>query len=671
MKLLYVLLAVVFFASCASKKETPSASQKSNQKSLVNSGEQPKPNNLINLGPQIFRTAIQSGQFVTTAEGVEMVYTVVTGTPAKLIGFGTGEGNLLVDLVLPGVEVAWSVAVATDGMLYIAGGHTGKVFKHIPGSQLVEDLGKALPSESYVWEVVAGKDGEIFGCTYPGGRVFRFHPDVGFSDIGQGPIVDGQMYVRSLAYSPSKDKIYAAIGSSVANLVELDPRTGAKKEILPSKYKKTGFVYPLVLVPDILGEDRLFATVAGRTLIYNLKSSEVVEAEIQGTSSRAFINSRTNDGQVYYSQGSSSLRMLDFANTPLTPVPMQGRSAKALAMSLDDKGMLYILNERGELIKTTPHTSKYEAIELPIPPQPTQIRITSRGADGKIHTSGFPGGGNGVYDPKLGTSTSNPGLGQSESILIDGEDMYFNIYPGAHVYKYDSQKTWKTGTNPKRMFTIPAQDRIFGAVAVPDHNSLFFGTVAKYGVLGGVLAKYDKVRDTLFNYGTVSADRSIITLMYEKGLVYGGTSVYGGIGVSPTQTEGTLFVWDVAEERKILEIVPVKGKKQISNLIMGPDGNIWGVAEDTLFIYSTVSNQVLNTYSLVDYYRGAKWKNIELIIHPNGMVYGCGTNKSAIFSINPTTMEIKKILDDAAWLSMDDEGRFYFSRNDDLWQYTP
>src|SRR5690606_6232205 len=135
--------------------------------------------------------------------------------------------------------------------------------------QQVEDLGQALKGEIYLWEIVAGKDGEIFGTTYPGCRVFRYHPNDGFSDVGNGPLVTGQDYVRCIAYHEKTGNIYAGIGSRTY-LIELDPKTGAKRQILPEKFTgKAGFVYPLVIVPDLANGDRLFATVAGKTLIYN------------------------------------------------------------------------------------------------------------------------------------------------------------------------------------------------------------------------------------------------------------------------------------------------------------------------------------------------------------------------------------------------------------------
>lgn len=670
MRYIGVLIAVILFHSSCGKKvqdeSVPDPIEEETPDTVI-----PDKNILTNLGPQITEAVIQSGQFLTTDKGVEMIYSVVSGAPARLIGFDVSNGRLLVNLELRDTESCWSLALATDGWLYAAGGANGKVFKHWPGSQVVDDLGRALSGQTYVWELIAGKDGEIFGCTSPGARVFRYHPQGGFSDVGQGALVAGQSYVRSIAYDRTNDKIYAGVGSVEANLVELDPRTGAKLEILPQSYKSSGFVYPLILVPDVAGGSRLFATVAGKTLVYNLTTNSTsVEREITGISSRAFIRSRIDGNKVYHSHSSSDLRVFDFSQSSTSSIKV-GNTTKALAMKWGGDNLLYILNDNNQIIKFNPSNSQATTSELAVPAQPIQIRLTAVGPDGKIYTSGYPGGGNGVYDPETGEVSHFTGLGQAESILTDGEDMYFNIYPGANVYKYNPKQSWSVGTNPRRIATITGQDRIFGAVSVPEHNGLFFGTVADYGVRGGVLAKYDKRENKIIDYGSVIQDQSVISLLYKDDFIYGGTSIFGGGGISPNQTEAKLFVWDVLGNKKVFEVVPVNGKRQITNLIIGPDENIWGVAEDELFILDPKTNTVLSTHKLTANYKSASWKSIELSVHPNGLVYGAGAQGGDLFSIDPKTMKISKVHSNAAWMSMDDKGKMYFARWDEMWEYIP
>ncbi len=99
--------------------------------------------------------------------------------------------NLLLDIPLGEADGVWDMAQSTDGTLYVPGAD-GTLFAHRPGSAEVRDLGVALEGETYLWNMTAGVDGEVFGATYPGCRVFRYHPEDGFSDVANGPVVAGE-----------------------------------------------------------------------------------------------------------------------------------------------------------------------------------------------------------------------------------------------------------------------------------------------------------------------------------------------------------------------------------------------------------------------------------------------------------------------------------------------
>ena len=87
-----------------------------------------------------------------------------------------------------------------------------------------------------MWDVAAGADGEVFGATYPGCRVVRYRPGEGFSDVGRGPLVKDENYVRTVAYDAATGKVFAGVGSH-AHLIELDPKTGEKTELLADQLK--------------------------------------------------------------------------------------------------------------------------------------------------------------------------------------------------------------------------------------------------------------------------------------------------------------------------------------------------------------------------------------------------------------------------------------------------
>src|SRR5690606_28962829 len=162
------------------------------------------------LGPQITSAKIQGSAFVEGKDGKSYVYTVVRGRPAHLIGIDLSTNQTVVDLPLNNTDGSWRIVAASDGVLYISTAQ-GALFRHDPGSQIVEDLGIALAGEKVIWDVVAGRDGEIFGGTYPGCRVFRYHPRDGFSEISNGSVEEGEQYARYLAYDSLANKLYVGV----------------------------------------------------------------------------------------------------------------------------------------------------------------------------------------------------------------------------------------------------------------------------------------------------------------------------------------------------------------------------------------------------------------------------------------------------------------------------
>ena len=199
-----------------------------------------------------------------------------------------------------------------------------------------------MEGENYLWNLTAGVDGEVFGATYPGCRVFRYHPKDGFSDVGKGSLVEKENYVRSLAYYPKTGMFYAGVGSK-AHLIELNPKTGDKKELLPEKFKDYEFVYGLEIVPGENGNDRLFALITNgsTTLVYNLKT-RVFEQEIEGMDMRAITGNP--DGKTVYLTSKSQFKRFDPAKNYQTAEVLGEEIGTALAFKYAEDGKIYFLS---------------------------------------------------------------------------------------------------------------------------------------------------------------------------------------------------------------------------------------------------------------------------------------------------------------------------------------
>jgi hypothetical protein len=622
---------------------------------------------LTNLGVQVGAAMIQGSVFLKDNKGRELVFTVVRGEPAHLLGYDVKSGELILDKELKGADGAWDMAYSSDGYLYIPGA-SGFLFRHRPGTQLVENLGLALQGETYVWNLTVGKDGEIFGATYPGCRVFRYHSAEGFSDVGKGPLVNGENYVRSLVFNEKTGLLYAGIGSH-AHLIEIDPVTGVKRDILPEKYKSKEFVYGLELVNGKDGVDRLLVllTSGRQTLVYNLQTHKV-EQEIEAMDMKMVCNDKVN-GKVFYTS-KSNLMCFDPASPVLLAKTLAPTIGAANAIAMGQERIIYVLTEKGTLVKYNPGNGKVESQILAIPQQAIPINAILYGPDEKIWMGGYLAGGHATYDPVTGENVKYDGLDQTEGMAVQGKSIYFGIYPKGRFYVYNTKEKWSANANnPRKIGEIEGQSRSFAVLSIPDQQKMVFGTIPDYGKLGGALLVYDKASDKLSSYGAVIPLQSIASLVKTTDLLLGGTTISGGLGVKPVAKEAVLFGWNMDTNKKEFELVPVPGASAITCLINGPDGNVWGIAGGMLFIFDTEKREVISTHKLYDVPQLTShvWRGGTLVIHPSGEVYGTGNDH--LFKIDPKTKTSTILVKGASLLAMDKDGNLYFRRTKELWQY--
>ncbi|RKD12905.1 hypothetical protein BCY91_11075 [Pelobium manganitolerans] len=622
-----------------------------------------------NVGPQLTATTLQESAFAQDVSGKEYAYSVISGKPGHLVGYNMESGKIEVDLELGDADGSIAM-VFTDNWLYIAA-NNAHLYRTRPGTNTLEDLGLVLPGQSTIMDLVAGKDGEVYGGTYPGARVFRYHPQSGFSDVGGGAVVAGESYVRSLAYQESTNKLYCGIGSHAA-LVVIDLATKAKKNILPSTYNRQEFVYYMGLAEGYATGDRLFAWVTSPekrvTLIYNL-NTETVEETLGTTDAHSLIKA-PNSNLAYYT-AENKLYSKDL-NTPAQPATAITDCYEAKDMRWGKDGTLHILTKYSQVRRYNPATGQIVTVKYEVPPQPYDIQTLITGPDGRIWSSGYLAGGNAAYDPVADKVVQYAGLGQAEGMTVQGDNIYFGIYPAANFYVYDTKRPWNVSQgNPRNLGKIEGQDRPFAGASVADKGKLFFGTVPGYGKLGGALVEYTVSSGKLESYTGVVENQSVVSLLNYKGIIIGGTSISGGLGVSPSAPEAKLFAWSVDGKAKLYEITPVTKAWAITSLMLGPDEKIWGMADGTLFVFNPETKEVERTKKYYDLTGTPShiWRNAFMLMHPNGNIYA--TFNSKFYKINANTLEASVLKEGVGLLAMDKQGRLYMRAAQNLWRYKP
>lgn len=308
--------------------------------------------------------------------------------------------------------------------------------------------------------------------------------------------------------------------------------------------------------------------------------------------------------------------------------------------------------------------------------QPVDIQSLEKGPDGKLYIGGYMHGAS-IYDIDKGdVVNSSKIIDQPEGIGFLNGKAYFGTYGSAVIYSYDPSEPFNfidNGTgNPSLAYDIGNdQDRPF--VLTSGDNKLFVGTIPDYGKLGGALTIYDanSTSDNKWTeYSNIVTDQSIVGLAYKDGMLYGGTSIYGGLGINPTQSEAKLFIWDVANGKKVSEIslnIPGLDKPQlIGSLSFGPDGNLYGIADGAIFVMDPSTHEIIRSKVItnVDYSSSSTWRPYYIRWGADGMLYTTIGRNIVVF--DPETLAYDTLAGGVSLMTLGDDGNIYYASGSEL-----
>jgi len=613
---------------------------------------------------------------VGTEDGANVLYTALAGEPAVFYVINLDTYQVVRSLPMPQGKDSWSMVVAPNGDVFISSSG-GRLYRYSPATKEIEELGLIRPGQTAIYGLSVDEAGNVYGGTYPSALVWKYDPVTKqFSDYGR--MSETNSYVRSLAYYGNY--LYAGVGEK-GSLVKLDPATGEKTQIpLPPVAGVTGDNYPFVYQLDVV-DKYLFAHLSGggiSTLIaYDLENEVWREEQFPNFHGNRI--SKAMNGKAYYKlngTGGNRLVELDLATFETRVTDMvQDFSLKGGGwVNIQGDPLLpgaTLVNIRfdGKVGFFNIETETYYEKPAIVEGQAIPIHSLEKGPDGKLYMTGYPGGTAAAYDPATGT-TATFGMGQAESIGQIGSDVYFNVYPKAAIYRYDTTKP-VDGTNPALVFNIgEAQDRPYVNLTVG--STMYLGTIPDYGELGGALVAYDSASDTFEVFRNVVQDQSVVGLAHKDGKIYGSTTVLGGLDAVPTATAAKMFVWDVATKTKIVEFTPnLPGSvpKMISGLTFGPDGLLWAAADGTIFAidpdtYEVVKSKVV--YPGVSNY--GMWRPIHLRWGTDGLLYTDLYGKLTI--VHPETLEFVDLGISTALFTLGDDHNIYYADSTKLMKIT-
>lgn len=634
----------------------------------------------INHGPAALAAKSQG-----VAIGDGEVYYATNGSPATFYATDSVTGKKIFSQELPGSDVVWAMVIGADGNVYFAGTYNGILYRYVVEEQRLEQVGKN-PSDNWVWQLEASKDGKIYGATYPNAKVFEYDIDSNqFTDLGT--FYEGQQYARGLGITD--ESLYVGTGTT-AYLMKMDFATGERTEIqLPItgvstqisniwEYGNNIFVAygtSLITIDKTTGEELNTMDWQDEHTFDGLISSPSPYDE----NIIYYINKNTQQLWTYDMTTHETAKVEPTVQLPPTP-------AKAIRWIKDESGkdVLAILHHQIEYTIYDPTTNNVTVSYPEVKMQGLLMQSMEISEDQKIYMGGYQGSF-GIYD----TSIDKYILHERDPHQIEGigflnGNVFLGTYGGARIFKYDPNQPFnysgdEDADNPKMVHDIgDDQSRPFTFTSGED--KLFVGTIPDYGRLGGGLTIYDAVTDEWNTIRHIIENQSIVGLVYKDGKVFGGSSLSGGLGVTPTETKAKMFEYDVesgTHEVFDLEVEGLAKPDMIGELSIGPDGNLWGIAwgldaagvnNTVVFAMNPDNREIIKSTELYKgTHRGSQWRPFFIRWDDQGYLYTTAGRKLTV--IDPETMKSKQLVTGTVQLmTLDNEGNIYYTADENLYQ---
>lgn len=636
--------------------------------------------NITHIGAPVTTRHVRN-TLVAMEDGHPMYYAVFRGSgateaPATFVVADALTGDIVRTFPLQGADTAMELRPNQDrSKIYFVTTTDNNLYEYDTGSGELRKVGPVNPEsprDGNVWSLTAAEDGKMYMGSYPNALLYLYDPaDDSIENLGQ--LDDTQAYVYTLAYDFETGNLYAATGGVAAQVWKITPdgtQTALLNEENAPGATTSQFISTFTFVDGLLfargdnssllvidrDDEVKYWTGAGREAFgYQVTPNPMEEGKLVMT---------TPAGLAEYDANSHTIRDLGLSG--------HGVLNDALWLELDDPQfpgltMVAATNAGATLYNPQNATSTSFPVDYE---NPVTVQKILNGPDGSIYASGYPTG--------LTSIGKTPGefgetlqAGQFESAVVRDGKMLLGAYGYGKLMEFDPA----TGAAPRQIFDlrVEEQDRPFGLTYDEANDRLFMATVPYYGTNQGALTVYDFATEEKTVYtDEIVEEQSVIDVLYHDGLVYLGTTLDGGLSAPPSgQTEAHFIVFDPDTGTVVDDIVPVTGDEGVTGLMVGPDGLIWGVSEDTVFKYDPASGEIVFSEAMLGarYGNSTVWAWAYLAIGADGNVYG--SNRSSIFRIDPETMDYTKIVEGAGnYLKADGNGDLYFSRGVNVYRYS-
>lgn len=610
-------------------------------------------------------------------DGTPVGYLFSDGEPVSLDVVDLRSGGLLDHHEMDPYTVASSIAVADDGTVYLSvrSPNDATLWRYTPAEAQLEQVATGIAGEEMLRTLDVDGD-TLYGTTYPNANVYALN--LGTEEIIEyGRIAPEGDYAWGL--DAEQGRVWVGAGTP-AQLLTLDPDDGTTSSVaLPEAVAEQGeFIQRIETYGDL--------TIVSHREIDGISAHLHDGADWVDTLDIAGMwhyTEDTADGAFFYLDTNFRLWSYDVEAKTATQEDLTGTGIEdALGgtsqMFLTELGGAEfpgktVLGVRpdGQIWRYNLQTGHSDVLETGTQGAPVTIMSLAPGGDRQVYVGAYLSAGvMARIDPATDEITPVDGPEQADAITAHGSSTFIGTYPNAEIYQADHGEPWEWGTNPRHVLTLgraeTGQDRPRHMTSTGDLVAI--GTIPNYGELGGGLTLFDPETGEHEFTRDVVADQSVTDLTHSGGVVYGGTSIHGGLDSTPTQETAELFAWDI-EEGLIASSPVVDGAEVIHSLTFDSDGRLWAMADTgELVAYDTTGHDVVRSIDTGIAHSNIWGSSSALDLNPqDGLIYGSAGGR--LFSFDPDTEDITILVESGVQRSTLADGDIFYTDATNVYRY--
>ncbi|GAA4430676.1 hypothetical protein GCM10023169_34380 [Georgenia halophila] len=639
--------------------------------------EQDPASRITDLGVAMHAPNVRLSDVDVLADGTPVGYLFSDGEPVSFNVVDLRTGELIDTHDMAPYSVAASIDVAEDDTVYLSvrSPNDGTLWRYDPAAGSMTQVATGIAGEQMLRTLdIDGRT--LYGTTYPGASVYKM--DLDTEEITTfGSIAPESDYAWGL--EAHQGQLWAGAGLP-AQLYSVDPDTGSTDPIeLPTGVPENGgFVQRIETYEDV--KVVTHREVDGATAHVHDGSGWVDSLAISGM---WHYTEQMADGAFYYLGSDGRPRAYDVGARESAPVDVSGSGiageiAGTTRLFLTKLGTeefpgqtLLGVRTDGRLWRYNLATGHADVILTQAHGAPVTTMSIAEGGDGDVYVGAYLSPGvMARVDVETGEVEQLDGPEQADSIAAHGDRTVVGTYPGAGFHVADHDRPWAWGENPRHLFTLgreeTGQDRPRHLISAGDLMAA--GTISTYGELGGALTLFDPDTGEHEVHRDVVPDQSVTDLAYIDGVVYGGTTIHGGLDSTPTQDTAELFAWDI--EDGLLGSAPVvEGAEVIHSLAVDGQGRLWGMADTgALFEYDTETGDVVRTVETGIVHANTWGTNNELDHNPaDGHLYGSAAGQ--LYRVDPEDASVEVLVSSGVRKSTVAGGDVYYTDQTHVFRY--